>query len=140
MKIKVLKLGESATEITLAEGATVQDAMNVLAEKNDWRWNGHTVMVNGAIAVGWTPLKDSDVLTLSMKIEGGAKIKILKLGESAKEVDIPEGRTIAEAIIASGFSADHCTIMKNGSPASTITPVSEGDVVTLSVKIEGGRL
>ena len=91
-----------------------------------------------AIAVGWTPLKDSDVLTLSMKIEGGAKIKILKLGESAKEVDIPEGRTIAEAIIAAGFSADYCTIMKNGSPANTITPISEGDVVTLSVKIEGG--
>ena len=103
MKIKVFKLGEAATEITLRK-ANRQQAMDLLAEKNEWKWNGYTVMVNGAIAVGWTPLRDSDVLTLSMKIEGGAKIKILKLGESAKEVDIPEGRTIAEAIIAAGFN------------------------------------
>lgn len=134
MKIKVLRLGESASEISVVEGATVQDALDAL----QWPWNGFSVMVNGMAAVGWTQLKDGDVVTMNPKVSGGAKIKILKLGESAKEVEIPEGRTIAEAIIAAGFSAEHCTIMKNGSPANTITPISEGDVVTLSVKIEGG--
>jgi len=140
MKIKCLVLGQSATEITLEDGAKVQDAMDVLSERNSWKWDGYALMCNGVTAVGWTQLKDGDVLTMNPKISGGARVKILRLGESAKEVDIPEGRTIAEAIIAAGFSADHCTIMKNGSPANTITPVSEGDVVTLSVKIEGGRL
>ncbi|MGC2422764.1 MAG: MoaD/ThiS family protein [Nitrospirota bacterium] len=138
MKIRVLKLGEAATEITLPEGSNVQQAMDLLAEKNDWRWNGYTIMVNGSIAVGWTPLKDGDVLTMSPKVEGGAKVKILKLGESAQQVDVPEGSTLAEALVAANLNTAGYSIMKNGTPANTITPISEGDVITLSPKIEGG--
>lgn len=135
MKIRVLKLGEAATEITMAEGSTVQDVLDAL----EWRWNGYTVMLNGMTAVGWTPIKENDVLTMSPKVSGGARVKVLKLGEAAKEVDIPEGRTIGEALVIAGFSAEGCTIMKNGSPANMITPLSEGDVCTVTNKIEGGN-
>ncbi len=135
MKIRVLKLGEAATELNnLPEGATVQEAMDAL----DWKWNGYTVMVNGMTAVGWTQLKDQDCITMSPKVEGGARVKILKLGESAKEIDIPEGRTIGEALVIAGFSPDGCSVMKNGSPANMITPLAAGDVCTLSPKVEGG--
>jgi len=134
MKIRILRLGEAATEISMAEGATVQEAMDAL----DWKWNGYTVMVNGMTAVGWTPLKDGDVVTMSPKVEGGARVKILKLGESAQQVDVPNGSTLAEALVAANLNTAGYSIMKNGSPANTITPLSEGDVITLSPKIEGG--
>lgn len=135
MKIRILKLGEAATELNnLPEGATVQDAMDALA----WQWNGYTVMLNGMTATGWTPLKDGDVVTMNPKIEGGAKVKILKLGESAQQVDVPEGSTLAEALVAANLNTAGYSVMKNGSPANTITPISEGDVITLSPKIEGG--
>ena len=135
MKIRVLKLGEAATELNnLPEGATVQEAMDAL----EWRWNGYTVMVNGLTAVGWTQLKDGDVVTMSPKVEGGARVKILKLGERASEVNVPDGKNIGDALEAAGFSASGYSIMRNGSTASTAAPVSEGDVITLSPKIEGG--
>jgi len=135
MKIRVLKLGEAATELNnLPEGATVQEAMDAL----EWRWNGYTVMVNGLTAVGWTQLKDSDVVTMHSKIEGGARVKILKLGERATEVNVPDGKTIGDALEAAGFSSAGCSIMRNGSTASTVVPVSEGDVISLVSKIEGG--
>lgn len=134
MKIRVLKLGEAATEITMAEGSTVQEAIDALG----WLWNGWTVMLNGTTAVGWTQLKDGDVVTMSPRVEGGARVKILKLGEAAKEVDIPEGRTIGEALVMAGFSSEGCSITKNGSAASMITPLSEGDICCLTSKVEGG--
>jgi len=135
MKIRVLKLGEAATELNnLPEGATVQDAMDALA----WQWNGYTVMVNGLTAVGWTQLKDSDVVTMHSKIEGGARVKILKLGERASEVNVPDGKNIGDALETAGFSSSGYSIMRNGSTASTVTPVSDGDIITLTGKIEGG--
>ena len=134
MKIKVLRLGEAASEISLATGATVQDSLDAL----DWKFNGYSVMVNGITAVGWAELKDGDVVTMNPKIQGGAKVKILKLGESAQQVDVPEGSTLAEALVAANLNTAGYSIMKNGTPANTITPISEGDVITLSPKIEGG--
>jgi sulfur carrier protein ThiS len=67
MKIRCLKLGESATEISMAEGGTVQQALDSL----EWRLDGYSIMVNGTTAAGWTVLKEGDILTLVSKIEGG---------------------------------------------------------------------
>ena len=141
MKIRVLKLGEAATELgNLPEGATVQDVMEALAQRNDWKWDGYSVMVNGMTAVGWTQLKDNDIITMSPKVEGGARVKILKLGCSAQQVDVPDGSTLAEALVAANLNTAGYSIMKNGSVSSTIDKVSEGDIVTLSPKIEGGGI
>ena len=105
MKIRVLKLGEAATEITLPEGSNVQQAMDLLAERNDWRWNGYTVMVNGSIAVGWTPLKDGG--RSDHEPEGGRRGqgKDTQAGRKRPtEVDVPKGSTLAEAFVAANLN------------------------------------
>ena len=136
MKIKVLRLGEAASEVSLVEGATVQDALDAL----DWKWDGYTVMLNGVKEglVGWSRLSDGDVLTMSPRVEGGARVKILKLGCSAEQVDVPDGSTLAEALVAANLDTAGYSIMKNGSVSNTLDKVSSGDVITLSPKISGG--
>ncbi len=67
------------------------------------------------------------------------KVKVLKLGESAKEVEIQEGANVEHVIQAAGFNRDHMTITLNGHPAFDSSPVQDGDVVTMNPQIKGGR-
>ena len=67
------------------------------------------------------------------------KVRLLKLGHAAKEVDVPAGASCEEAIKASGFETDGYSITVNGVGAMLSSPVSEGSVVALVPKVEGGR-
>ena len=67
------------------------------------------------------------------------KIKMLKLGHSAREIDVPSGSTIADALETADVGYDGYSIALNGLGASSTTSVSDGDVLTLVPKVEGGR-
>ncbi len=67
------------------------------------------------------------------------KVKILKLGEAAKEVEIQEGATVEHVIQASGFNREHMTVTVNGHPTFDTAPVHEGDVITMNPHIKGGH-
>ena len=41
------------------------------------------------------------------------KVKVLKLGEAAKEVEVQEGATVEHVIQALGFNREHMTITLN---------------------------
>ena len=66
-------------------------------------------------------------------------VKILKLGESAKEIEIQEGSTVEHVIQAAGFSRQNMTLTVNGHPTFDTSPVQDGDVVTMNPQIKGGR-
>lgn len=66
------------------------------------------------------------------------KVRLLKLGHAAKEVDVPAGSSVEEAIKASGFDTEGFSISCNGSGAMLSSPVHEGDVIALVMKVEGG--
>lgn len=66
------------------------------------------------------------------------KIKILKLGEAAKEIEVQEGATVEHVIQASGFNREHMTITLNGHPAFDTSHVQDGDILTLNPHIKGG--
>ena len=51
------------------------------------------------------------------------KVKVLKLGESAKEVELQEGATVEHVIQASGFNRQHQTVSVNGHPTFDTSPV-----------------
>jgi len=53
------------------------------------------------------------------------KIKILMLGESAKEVEVAEGATVEHIIQSSGFSREHMTVTVNGHPTVDMVPVRD---------------
>ncbi len=67
------------------------------------------------------------------------KIKILKLGEAATEVDVPAGASVADAIAASQYGSAGYTRTLNGQMVFDSTKVNDGDVITLAPKVEGGR-
>jgi len=66
------------------------------------------------------------------------KVKVLKLGEAATEVDVANGATIADVVKASGYEGSGYTRTLNSQIVFDSTPVKDGDVVTLAPKVEGG--
>lgn len=66
------------------------------------------------------------------------KVKVLKLGHAVATVEVEVGDTIQSAIEKAGFSAEGYALTLNGVGAGPGVCVSEGDIVTLSPKAEGG--
>ncbi len=66
------------------------------------------------------------------------KIKILRLGHSARNTETPAGTTIAELLIAEDIGTSGYAFSVNGLGASGSTALAEGDVITLVPKVEGG--
>jgi sulfur carrier protein ThiS len=69
MKVKVLRLGHSATVIEVSTGATIEEAL----EANDIPRQGYSISVNGLGAGPAAALGDGDVITLVPKVEGGCQ-------------------------------------------------------------------
>jgi sulfur carrier protein ThiS len=67
------------------------------------------------------------------------KIKVLKLGEAATEVDVPAGSSVGDVITATKYGDTGYTRTLNGQIVFDSTKVSDGDVVTLAPKVEGGQ-
>ena len=68
MKVKVLRLGHSATVIEVPAGTAIEEAL----ESHDIPRQGYSVSVNGLGAGPATALGDGDVVTLVPKVEGGS--------------------------------------------------------------------
>jgi sulfur carrier protein ThiS len=68
------------------------------------------------------------------------QIRVLRLGHSARHVDIAAGTTIAEVLASEALPVEGHAISVNGLGASHSTALTEGDVVTLVPKVEGGSL
>ncbi len=62
------------------------------------------------------------------------RIKVLKLGEAAKEVEVTDGSTVNDVIQQSNFRREHQTIMLNGQPAFETGHVHEGNVSIMNSK------
>ncbi len=67
------------------------------------------------------------------------KIKVLKLGHSARQADLPAGSTVQDALNKADFDGTGYSLTINGLGCSTGAAVSEGDIVTMTPKIEGGN-
>jgi len=67
MKVKVLRLGHSASIVEIADGATIEEAL----QQNEIPSQGYSISVNGLGAGGNAGLADGDVVTLVPKVEGG---------------------------------------------------------------------
>ena len=67
MKVKVLRLGHSATVIDVPAGSSIEEAL----ESNEIPRQGYSISVNGLGAGPHTALGDDDVVTLVPKVEGG---------------------------------------------------------------------
>ena len=69
MKIKVLRLGHSASVIEVPAGSAIGEIL----EANEIPATGYSVSVNGLGAGPSTTLGDGDVVTLVPKVEGGQR-------------------------------------------------------------------
>ena len=68
------------------------------------------------------------------------KVKVLKLGYAAREVEVSEGTTVDEAIRASGMESGGYKVTLNGVGADLSALVRDGDIIALTPKVEGGNL
>ncbi len=66
------------------------------------------------------------------------KVKLLRLGDAATEVDVPRGSSVADVIKKAGYGDEGYTRTLNGQIVFDSTQVKDGDVVTLAPKVEGG--
>lgn len=69
MKVKVLKLGEAATETDVPAGSTVGDVITASKYGDE----GYTRTLNGQIVFDSTRVNDGDIVTLAPKVEGGLR-------------------------------------------------------------------
>ena len=67
MKVKVLRLGHSATVIEAPAGSSIEEAL----DSNQVPRHGYSISVNGLGAGPHAALGDDDVVTLVPKVEGG---------------------------------------------------------------------
>ena len=67
------------------------------------------------------------------------QIKLLRLGHSTRILDIPAGSTIGDAISEAGMATEGHSLSLNGLGAALNASLSDGDVVVVTPKIEGGR-
>ena len=67
MKIKVLRLGHSATVIEVPAGTTIEEGL----DGNHIPRQGYSISVNGLGASSAAVLGEGDVITLVPKVEGG---------------------------------------------------------------------
>ena len=65
-------------------------------------------------------------------------VKILKLGSATREVDIPSGSTVADALAKAELDNAGYSLTVNGLGAGAGTALSDHDIVTLVPKVEGG--
>jgi sulfur carrier protein ThiS len=66
------------------------------------------------------------------------KVRVLKLGHSAKEVEAANGATVEDVVEQSGFDQDGYSVTLNGTGAMLSAHVHEGDVIALTPKVEDG--
>lgn len=65
-------------------------------------------------------------------------IKVLRLGHSARVIDVPAGSTVADVLAAAETPSVGYALNINGLGAGQSTEVGDGDVITLVPKVEGG--
>jgi len=66
------------------------------------------------------------------------RVKVLKLGHSTREADVPAGSNIENVLNKADFDPAGYSITINGLGAGLGAAVSDGDIVTLVPKVEGG--
>ncbi len=67
------------------------------------------------------------------------KVRLMKLGHSAKEVEVGAGSTVEDVMETGGMDSDGHSVTLNGVGAMLSGPVQEGDVIALVPKVEGGK-
>jgi len=65
------------------------------------------------------------------------KIKLFEIGRAIRDLQVPEGATLAEALCGI-FENAEVEVRVNGSPATRNTELNDQDVVTAIPKMEGG--
>jgi len=67
------------------------------------------------------------------------RIKLLRLGHSARHLDLEDGATVQTAIDQAGIEVSGHSLSVNGLGAGTDTSLTDQDVLVISPKVQGGQ-
>lgn len=66
-------------------------------------------------------------------------IKVMRIGQGACEVQVPDGTNVESAVRQAGFPLDGHNFSVNGLGASRSTQLNDGDMISVVPKVEGGN-
>ena len=136
MLIKVARLGNAVSELALADGLKVSDALQaagLVVENEDIRVNSNTASVT-------TVLNNGDIVTLVPKVKGGQKIvKVARLGSAVQQVAVADDATVEDAIEAVGLDIDNEDVRIDGRTSDLESPIGDGQLITIVPKVKGGK-
>lgn len=64
--------------------------------------------------------------------------KVMRIGSGTREVEIPDGSAVRNALTAAQFETRGASVSVNGIEATMDTALQDGDTVSLVAKVEGG--
>jgi sulfur carrier protein ThiS len=67
------------------------------------------------------------------------KVTLITFGGGRELVEVPDGATVGDVLEAAGASSEGYKIQRNGVTTSPSATVEDGDILTVTPKVEGGR-
>lgn len=133
--VKVAKLGEVVKEVAIADDANMEEVLDAAGVDSE----GFDVRVNGRTPCG--NIVNGDMITLVPAVKGGGEItvKVAKLGEVVKEVLLPVGANLEDALEAADVDSDGFDVRVNGSKEDLDYSLGNGAMITLVPAVKGGR-
>lgn len=135
--VKVARLGTAVVEVALAEGATVQDAINAAGLSVD---GNEELRINSETVRTTDEVEDGDIVTLVPKVKGGQKVvKVARLGSAVVEVAVDNNATVQDALDAADVVVENEDVRINGSSVSLSSQIGESALITIVPKVKGGK-
>lgn len=134
----VVKLVGSSARTEVDNVRTVREAL-AAARLSDAQG---ALTLNGSNTDPSAALRDGDFLLITPRVKGGAStidVRVLRTGGSPKNLVLPAGSTVANAVQASGLDSSGCTPRLNGVEVDGGANLRDGDIITLVAKVHGGN-
>jgi molybdopterin converting factor small subunit len=135
--VKVARLGTAVQEVALAEGATVQQALDAAGLEVD---GNEELRINEDTVSASDELSDGDIVTLVPKVKGGQKVvKVARLGSAVVEVAVDNDATIQDALDAADVHIGNEDVRVDGRSVSTSDAIGSTSLITIVPKVKGGK-
>lgn len=82
--------------------------------------------------------KKQTAKAVEQEVKEVIKVKIVKNGDKPREVEVPTGAKVAEALSKAQIKGDGARTQVNGKAATRATVLQDGDIISLVPQIRGG--
>ena len=127
--------------VNLNDGATVGDALTQLKENEDnIDVNGGTLSILGNSVNNDTYIYNNDRIIVTKMVKGNGELTVGKFPGKNEVVNMDDGATVGEAIVAAGITDSEGYEIKMDGVAVTSSDIARGTRIILVKKVKGNDL